>query len=279
MKRSVVSLSALLALGVPASASAGPSDDADFAAFAQSNVSYCDAKVVAHLWKTSVSESKVQIGRKLRNGGASSVASAVESARRATASLPAKRCSWTEAGFAYEDAEKLGRLWSKSTLEAKALMDRKIASLGDGALRKLLAEAGNGGGNAASEADSRAFFSSTYTYCDAKVLAAFWGTGVTESKERIGRKLRKKNRDTVERSLARGRTAVVDEPTKRCTFDETGFTYADAEKLGRYWKKSTEDAKTLVERKVTMGGEKVVKDILAAADKKKPAKKPAPKKG
>lgn len=277
MKRSVVSLSALLALGIPASASAGPESDLDFAAFAQSNLTYCDAKVVAHLWKTSVSESKVQLGRKIR--AKSDPSSAVQAARRATASLPSKRCSWTEAGFSYEDAEKLGRLWSKSTFEAKAIMDQKIASLGDRELRKILEEAGKGGGSASSEADTRAFFSSDYNYCDAKVLAAFWGVGVTESKERIGRKLRSKNRNVVERSLARGRQAVVDEPTKRCSFDETGFSYADAEKLGTYWKKSVDDAKTLVEKKVTMGGTNAVKEALAAAGKKRPAGGKKPKKG
>lgn len=266
MKRSVVSLSALLAFSAPGMAlAAAPTDEADIAAFGSSTYTYCDAKVLSHLWKKSIWDSKLLAGRKLRGGDGGVLRSAVGDARRATANLPAKRCSWDEAGFSYEDATKLAKLWNKSVIEAKAMMDQKIANGGEQNLHATLKQAAAPSRNA--QADTNAFFSSRYTYCDAKVLANLWQTSLSESKERIGQKVRSKNENLLTPSLDKARRAVVNDANKRCTLAEAGFSYADAEKLGKIWKTPTSDAKVRAERKITMGDEKVLKDLLATKRK------------
>jgi len=81
----------------------------------------------------------------------------------------------------------------------------------------------------------------------------------------IGRKLTSGNRPTLEANLARVRDAAARNPAKRCLFDESGFTYNDAEKLAGLWNMPVMKAKALVEQKVTAGNTAVVRAQLNQA--------------
>lgn len=110
--------------------------------------------------------------------------------------------------------------------------------------------------------DLNAYSQSGYAYCDAKLLSSLWSTSVAESKATIGRKVRGGNKPAVEASLVRARGAAAKDPAKRCVFSDTGFSYADAEKLAKLWKMPITKAKALVEQKVTAGDSEVVRSQL-----------------
>ena len=100
-----------------------------------------------------------------------------------------------------------------------------------------------------------AYASSSYTYCDAKVLSGFWRASIYESKLLIGRKIGWGDIAILNGMLATARDNAKRDPALRCTFAETDFTYEDAERLAAYWKTSTAEAKTRIELKILDGME------------------------
>ena len=106
---------------------------------------------------------------------------------------------------------------------------------------------------------------SSYTYCDAKVLAAHWGQSVWDAKTRIGKKIGWGDEQSVLRPMREqaGIEAARD-ATRRCEFYETEFSYEDAEKLSRAWNTSIEEAKASLALKASVQGEAAVKTGLLA---------------
>lgn len=74
------------------------------------------------------------------------------------------------------------------------------------------------------------FFASGYLYCDAKLVAEFWGADIGETKATIGLKILNGLGSAVLDILDASRQAG-----HACEWADTGYTYADAERLARIW--------------------------------------------
>ena len=69
----------------------------------------------------------------------------------------------------------------------------------------------------------------SYTYCDAKLLAAYWGVNIDQAKETGGSKIRDKNEKLLKSVLKDARKQ------SSCEFGDTGVSYEDAEVLATFW--------------------------------------------
>jgi hypothetical protein len=135
MNRKLLSLSALLSLGAPEIALADPVEQRKFFA---SKYTYCDAKMLSFLWRQSIDESKSRIGRKVGWGDDKVLEGMLRRARNQAQKLPKARCNFHEAGFTYQDAEKLSRIWRTSPGQSKSLVEQKIMGGGESKVRSLL---------------------------------------------------------------------------------------------------------------------------------------------
>jgi hypothetical protein len=106
--------------------------------------------------------------------------------------------------------------------------------------------------HAASQEDQAfsAYANSRYEYCDAKMVGALWGMDAYAGKLRIGNKILYGIANIVEEDLTNSR-----QRGNSCNFDETGFSYQDAQRLSSAWggRLSVWDAKTKIAAFVTAG--------------------------
>jgi len=107
----------------------------------QAKYTYCDAKMIAGLWKQSAREAKSYIGSKLAMGSTRGIDRTLDDARAFAQKNRRARCTFREAGFSYQDAVALARLWSVTTGEAKAISEEKIAFGNESIVRAQLREA------------------------------------------------------------------------------------------------------------------------------------------
>ena len=120
---------------------------------------------------------------------------------------------------------------------------------------------------AADQSELSRYSSSSYDYCDAKLLAAYWGQDIEEAKARIGRKLGWGDTDVIESMLdsARERARTNGAPT--CGYWEAGYSYEDAEALSAMWGVPISQAKATMESKILWGNEDLLKEEIARAGK------------
>ena len=103
-----------------------------------------------------------------------------------------------------------------------------------------------------------AFFNSQYTYCDAKMVGAFWGLSPERGKIEIGSKIVNRIAGNLPRVLAQSRRAG-----NACSWEDTGLSYSDAELLADIWGLRTPyNAKVKAARHYTMGRSNVVANAL-----------------
>ena len=121
-----------------------------------------------------------------------------------------------------------------------------------------------------------AFFSSSYDYWDARVLADFWGQSVYDSKARIGRKILwgKKDVAILQQFLVDARIkhlesiASASSPASYTYYGESGYTYDDAKVLAKFWgDASPMDGKLRIERNLTLGNSAMIQEALSMARK------------
>lgn len=123
---------------------------------------------------------------------------------------------------------------------------------------------------AATDADAaQAFYdNANYTYCDIKLLSAYWGQSRYDSKVRAGEKLLRNEQYVVEEFLTSARAAAAANNVS-CSFadaDNPPYTYEDAEKLAEYWGKPTPyDAKLKIGSMLQAGQNKMVIEALQRA--------------
>jgi hypothetical protein len=246
-------------LGQPAR-QPGLSQNNDLAAFLASGYTFCDAKVLAAHWGSSVDDAKATVGRKIGWGNASIVETELRHARDEALKDSRRGCRFYETGLTYGDAVKLSQLWTTSVDKAKALVEQKILyEGGEQNLRAIL-----GPPEPTPNDDLASFFTSGYTYCDAKVLAAHWKSSLDDAKATVGVKVGRGITDYVKDELRLARAEAQKDPSRGCRFDETGLRYGDAQKLAKLWKTSVDKAKALVEQKIlTDGGEQRIHALLA----------------
>ena len=118
-------------------------------------------------------------------------------------------------------------------------------------------------GRAAAANELETFFSSAYTYCDAKLVASLWSIPIDEAKATIGRKILNGIGDAVPVILQEARLAYA------CEWADTPHTYSDAEKLAALWGlPDPYDAKLKVAKLYTQGRSA---EVVAALGQAMPA--------
>lgn len=258
MKRSLVpaaGVALLQSLGMPSALA-----DADWDRYAASGYVYCDAVILSAHWGESVDEAKATIGRKLGWGNADIVASDLDEARDA-----GERCAFFDTGFVYEDAEALAAMWGVGVDDAKAALAEKVSTGYAELANEVVAQAhamqgGHGDVEHAELSEFDHFAASTYQYCDAVILGSHWNQSVDEAKARIGRKLGWGDDAVIETMLRDARRQ-----NRRCTFDDSGFAYEDAQALAAMWGVGIADAKAALAEKVSMGWRELANQVITQA--------------
>lgn len=116
------------------------------------------------------------------------------------------------------------------------------------------------------EQDISAFFNSSFDYCDAKLLAGFWGEGVSEAKATISFKLGVGGESLVRDSLKMAREKALQTGAPTCSIYEMGYAPADAEALAKYFNYSDiAQAKAAMFNKMLNQGEPALIEVLKAA--------------
>ncbi|MGB7413761.1 MAG: hypothetical protein WA902_06105 [Thermosynechococcaceae cyanobacterium] len=113
-----------------------------------------------------------------------------------------------------------------------------------------------------------AFFSSQYSYWDARILSKFWSQDLGEAKARIGRKLLwgPSDQAILDQYLVDARIQALSSVEPLALYAESSYDYDDAKALATFWGDSTPyDAKLRIERNLILGNEQVVKDALQFA--------------
>jgi len=283
MLHRVRSLVTVLALGLPALAAADRAEDPTSTFLKQDKYTWCDAKILAAVWKKDVSQAKAKIGMNLQAGttGKKFLDAQLVTAHQNAVKSPPARCEFHETEFTYEDAEALAKVWKTTVEKAKARVETTVAASGEAAIRKLLPAKQAPAANPAN-----AFFNQErFTYCDAKLLSAAWKSSMSDTKAVMGTKIEAHAEPYLESELATARKGTK----VRCSYGDEGFTYADVEKLAAKWKLTPEKAKAMIETKLVAGQVKTIRDALKPAPARMvpppikppppaPTKAPAPKK-
>ena len=254
------SLVTVLALAAPGMAFADKGADAFYH---QTKYTYCDAKMLAGLWKQSMADTKARIGRKIDAGGASlkyldgEIGHAKDHARKDHAS----RCDFNDIGLTFDDIQRVATVWKQSPGEIKSLVESKILDVGEASARELInnvagqttREERREGHHDDNDREIKAYTNQDrYQYCDARLIGDLWTQTVVEGKVYIGAKLLAKETQLLETKLAAARANAV-KHNAGCTFGETGFEYADADKLAKMWKVDVSRSKAMIAQKVTDG--------------------------
>jgi hypothetical protein len=259
-------LSTSLTVAAFALAPSAQAAEGGFAGFSNSGLTYCDAKLYAAQWKVDIDKAKAQIGDKIADGMRDAVDAHIALGRALTS------CDWADVPHSYEDAETIAKAWGIATVgEAKD----KIAYLyTQGRSADVLAALG-GAGDQSGSGDEQAvnvFYESGFTYCDAKLVGAAWGTDTWQGKIAIGNKVMNNMAADVEPILVQGRQVTS------CDFTETEVSYEDAETLASIWKVPVDKAKDKVAAYYTAGQSAVVKGALGQTEPASPGKSSDPKK-
>ena len=118
-----------------------------------------------------------------------------------------------------------------------------------------------------------AFFASgKYSYCDAKILANYWGQSVVEAKARIGRKIIWGDGGVpyLEQFMVDARVRALQNPEELCYFQENEYSYDDAVVLAKFWGDRTPwDAKLRIERNLLLDNKQVVQQALRMANSRR----------
>lgn len=102
-----------------------------------------------------------------------------------------------------------------------------------------------------------------YGYCDARVLAGFWGLEVDEAKVRMGRSF--DDQDQLDEDLLdQARERYMAEGL-RCDFYASGYTYDDAQALAALYEMDIMEAKALMDDKLTRGDAEILNSVLMEA--------------
>lgn len=247
------------ALSQPAFAADGQTE---MSAFFSSSYDYCDAKLLAAYWGHDVGEAKARIGRKIGWGDQAILEGMIASAKERARTNQSPTCNIYEAGYTYEDAALIAKLWGMTVEAAKATIESKVLWGNEAYLQSELARGRNGQATPAMSDDDAHFqryANSGYCYCDARVLGSFWSSDAWDAKLTIGRKLGLGNPSFIEAALVQAR-GQARQRGESCEFYETGYSSADAEALAAAWGMPVSEAKARV-GKLVMAGTKGQVDV------------------
>ncbi|MCB1242652.1 MAG: hypothetical protein H7A54_00390 [Akkermansiaceae bacterium] len=112
------------------------------------------------------------------------------------------------------------------------------------------------------------YFAQGYNYCDALVLAAFWGEkSALDAKYRLGQKMLDFGPEDglIHIRNARGEALKKDPSDMPCWFTDGGYTFDDAELLGQYWGTGIGESKATMTSLLVGGHENVIQKALRSA--------------
>lgn len=119
------------------------------------------------------------------------------------------------------------------------------------------------------QAAAENFFAMGYTYCDAKVLAAFWGESTPyAAKVRLGDKMLRWGAAEAHAHVPAARAQALQQPESQlpCSFEDGGYTYDDAVLLAAYWGKNEPwDAKVKMAHMLIDGKDRGIRAALKRA--------------
>jgi len=101
------------------------------------------------------------------------------------------------------------------------------------------------------------YFAQGYTYIDAKVLAAFWGSSPDEAKIRLGNKMLLFGPAEAKPHLKEARAQAMkklEEGNPPCWYTDAGYTFHDAELLAKFWGRDIHDTKAKMTGWLISGG-------------------------
>jgi hypothetical protein len=255
MLNRVRSLVTVLVLTLPGVASAG---DGMSVFLKQQKYTYCDAKFLSVLWKTSVSDAKTTIGGKVFAKQEATLDAALPGARKAAAAAKGGRCTFHEAGFSYTDAQKLAKLWKVPESTAKTKAEDKILAGGEKGLRSILKSAPAGSGDKPADPLGTFLKQDRYSGCEVKLLSKLWKTTAKDAKVRIGTKLAANDTKYIETELTSARGL----PKMKCTIADAGFTAWDMQRLAKMWEMSVKEVTPLIEKKIFNGATSMLRETL-----------------
>ena len=160
-------------------------------AFIQAGYRYCDAVLLGAAWSMPADDAKAAGGVKLAAGQKSTLDGELTAAREAARRGVGRACTFAESGYVFDDAAALARAWETSTADAKATIVQKVHWGSYDNIDQLLQQARSAAPAAIDpdEAALRAFFDTErIDYCHAKMLAAAWGSTVSQAKVALGHK-------------------------------------------------------------------------------------------
>ena len=186
--------------------------------------------------------------------------------------MPAN-CTFDDIGLTYTDAELLATYWGlPSASDAKKFVEEKAATGGVDFVWAALSDASSNGKKYDVDPDQEplaAFWASQFHYCDARILAEFWGTDAHNGKVSIGYKLLDGSPDQLaylQGELARGRT-MAQQRGATCQFVELNYTYDDAAMMAQLWRTGVDEAKTRMSDLVGRGRDGEIRQQLAIASR------------
>jgi hypothetical protein len=107
-----------------------------------------------------------------------------------------------------------------------------------------------------------------YNYIDAKVLAAYWGESTPyAAKLRMGRKMLMFGFQEGKPHIRDARSQALRKPLSQMPvwYTDGGYTFGDAELLGKFWGGGLENSKTKMARMLIKGEDARIKAALKAA--------------
>ncbi len=224
-------------------------------AFGNSAYTYCDAKLVGALWGMDPYDGKIQIGMKILGGYAENLVDVLQSSRdRGNA------CEWGDTGLSYDDAETLANAWGIETWDAKARAASMFTMGDSGVVESLLGGAGYDEDDMhdpdMEQSALDRFWSSGYSYCDAKMIGELYGTDTYQGKIEIGNK--------IGAGLVANIPLVLNESRERgasCDWADLPYGYSNAQVLAAAWGMDVASAKAAAGDLATWGRI----DVIAAA--------------
>lgn len=228
--------------------------------FLQSKWTYCDAKVFAGKWSSSIWDAKARIGRKVAAGADHILDDQRLDAGLAADDSPQTACHFSETEMSMKDAELLAGAWNLTRNEAKSRLALKATRMGEAEVQRavlapLRGSTSHAGPTTAAGMDS----------CHTKMLRHLWGASEAEVQATVQRKLSIGQGTYIQAEIEHARKLANLSDRVACSFFDTPYTYRDAELLGARWRQGVSEAKTTIARKYKFGMEDWLASELASA--------------
>ena len=235
--------------------SAEANEDSYFDAYTKEPISMCELRNLSSYWKTSEADTKISIGKALTEK--QDLLPIIQKANQHARDNGQVDCDFWQMQFEYEDAEVMGNAWGIDTYEAKMKLAKFAAQQSFSEAKKLIQKHASKQKSIApttNRTGEDAFFASKYDWCHAKMIAkAYSLKSVYEAKVWMGDIINTGDLGLLQAKLAFAQARAEANPQNQCSFEETRFTYKDAEKLAGMWSVSTAEAKVALQNKYLYG--------------------------